>query len=171
LRKDVKYGIYAIIAALVLYYLINVAIYTTERMKSPFKYFAWSEFDSPDAPGSGMEQMDEAFIHKLDAIRECAGFPFIVTSGYRTPEHNAKVGGVANSSHVKGLAVDISAIGESLKRDIAQCAIRNGITRIGWGQTFIHLDVDPDKTPNIVWGKYHYGTNPPTFNELIENLA
>jgi hypothetical protein len=166
-KKELKYGALAIIGALVAYYLLKLAIYTDQRMKSPFKYFAWSEFDSPDLPGSGKTNMSEAFIRVLDDVRACAGFPFIITSGYRTEAHNAKVGGVANSSHIKGIAVDIAAVTEDQKRTIAECAIRNGITRIGWGRTFIHLDMDSQKTPNIVWG---YGNNPPTFNEIAQNL-
>ena len=32
---------------------------------------------------------------------------YILTSGYRTPEHNAKIGGAKNSFHTKGMAGDI----------------------------------------------------------------
>lgn len=38
-----------------------------------------------------------------------------VTSGYRTPEHNAAVGGVPNSQHPDGTALDFVAPGMSLK--------------------------------------------------------
>ena len=31
-----------------------------------------------------------------------------INSGQRTPEHNAKVGGVANSSHLRGNAIDVT---------------------------------------------------------------
>lgn len=31
-----------------------------------------------------------------------------ITSGYRCPEHNKKVGGAGNSAHVKGMALDIT---------------------------------------------------------------
>ena len=137
------------------------------RAESPFKYFTWSEFDQPNLSGSGAKYMSADFIHKLDAIRKDVGFPLIITSGYRSPEYNAKVGGVANSSHIKGLAADISAITNDMRFEIAKSAIRNGITRIGWGNTFIHLDVDKDKSQEVVWG---YGNEYPNFYEL-ENLA
>lgn len=136
-------------------------------MESPFKYFTWSEFDSPDVENSGEKYMDEAFVHRLDNIRECAGFPFIINSGYRSESHNQKVGGVSNSSHRKGLAVDISAVTDSQKESIARCAIANGVTRIGWGRTFIHLDLDKSKTQKVVWGKHEYGTNPPPYQSLV----
>ena len=31
----------------------------------------------------------------------------VITSGYRSPEYNAKVGGSPNSQHIKGKAIDV----------------------------------------------------------------
>lgn len=44
----------------------------------------------------------------LDPIRAAWGGPITVTSGYRSPELNKKVGGVSNSQHMKGEAADIT---------------------------------------------------------------
>ena len=43
----------------------------------------------------------------LQTIRNELHLPIIVNSAYRSPEVNAKVGGVLSSYHVKGLAADI----------------------------------------------------------------
>jgi zinc D-Ala-D-Ala carboxypeptidase len=44
----------------------------------------------------------------LEQVRGVLGSrPIIITSGYRCPELNRVVGGVADSAHVKGLAADI----------------------------------------------------------------
>ena len=43
----------------------------------------------------------------LQTIRNELHLPIIVSSAYRSPEVNAKVGGVSSSYHVKGLAADI----------------------------------------------------------------
>lgn len=43
----------------------------------------------------------------LDKAREQLGMPITVTSGYRSKEVNKKVGGVGNSQHLKGEAVDL----------------------------------------------------------------
>ena len=43
----------------------------------------------------------------LQTIRNELRLPIIVNSAYRSPEVNAKVGGVSSSYHVKGLAADI----------------------------------------------------------------
>ncbi len=154
----------AVVFAIVLaYVLLRATKYAGERMKSPFKYFTFSEFDSPDAPGSGEAHMSADFIRMLDAIRAEVGFPFIINSGYRTPAHNAAVGGVGESAHTKGLAADIRAITDGQKQAIAKAAIRQGITRIGWARTYIHLDVDTTKPQRVVW---NYGNAAPTFASL-----
>ena len=43
----------------------------------------------------------------LQIIRNELQLPIIVNSAYRSPEVNAKVGGVSSSYHCKGLAADI----------------------------------------------------------------
>lgn len=43
---------------------------------------------------------------KLELVRKALGSPIIITSGYRCPKLNARVGGVSTSAHTKGLAVD-----------------------------------------------------------------
>lgn len=43
----------------------------------------------------------------LQTIRNELHLPVVVNSAYRSPEVNAKVGGVSSSYHVKGLAADI----------------------------------------------------------------
>ena len=82
------------------------------------KYFNYEEFDSPDVQGSG-QLMNEQLLHMLDAARKEYGKPIIINSGYRTEAHNEKVGGKPNSSHLKGLAVDI-ACKNSLDRAIME---------------------------------------------------
>lgn len=46
-------------------------------------------------------------ISRLDEIREGYKKPIVVNSGYRCDELNKKVGGVVNSKHKSGLAVDL----------------------------------------------------------------
>ena len=47
----------------------------------------------------------------LNSVRELLGKPIIITSGYRSPELNKAVGGVANSNHLKAEAVDLQPKG------------------------------------------------------------
>lgn len=55
----------------------------------------------------------------LDPIRERFAVPMVVTSGYRSEKVNKLVGGVDNSQHMKGEAVDFCFAGFSKKEMIA----------------------------------------------------
>ena len=51
----------------------------------------------------------EMTAKKADIIREALGSALLVSSGYRAPAVNKAVGGVSNSAHVKGLALDVGS--------------------------------------------------------------
>lgn len=53
--------------------------------------------------------IDSRLIQALQIARDSLGAPITITSGLRCPEHNKKVGGVANSYHTKGEAADLRA--------------------------------------------------------------
>ena len=113
------------------------------------KYFTLDEFDCPSLLNSG-KNMDTNFLTKLEEAREIAGVPFKITSGYRTKEHNEEVGGVPNSSHLIGVAADVSVSSGHDRYVILNALIRAGFKRIGVAKTFIHCDTD-DSKPNSVW--------------------
>ena len=75
----------------------------------------------------------------------------IITSGYRCEEHNREVGGKETSSHPKGLAADIKCDGSSYRFILVGALLKAGFKRIGIGKDFIHADIDPDKTQNLIW--------------------
>ncbi len=47
----------------------------------------------------------------LEAARAVVGVPIRVTSGFRTVQHNADIGGSPTSDHVVGLAADFEPVG------------------------------------------------------------
>lgn len=65
-----------------------------------YKYFSQKEIDT--------WKLDPKLWDILDKAREISATPYIITSGFRTVEHNRTVGGVPHSSHLTGLAADIS---------------------------------------------------------------
>ena len=113
-------------------------------------YFEYSEFDSPDQAGS-YKHMDVEFLNKLAQARKIAAVGFKITSGYRSPEHNEKVGGVPNSSHTLGHAVDIYAPTSRQKYIIINALLQAGFDRIGVAKNFIHVDDDPSKNEDVIW--------------------
>ena len=100
------------------------------------------------------DNMSTGFLAKLDKAREYAGIPFNITSAYRSVEHNSKVGGSPNSSHIKGLAVDISVTDSRTRFKVLEALINIGFNRIGIASNFIHVDDDNDKTKEVVWDYY-----------------
>ena len=114
------------------------------------RYFKQIEFDSPDELGSGVK-MDKKFLTLLDLARGVANIPFRITSGYRTVNHNKYILGKSNSSHLKGLAADISVTDSRSRSIILNALISVGFNRIGIGKTFIHVDVDVNKSSHVYW--------------------
>jgi zinc D-Ala-D-Ala carboxypeptidase len=108
------------------------------------------EFDSRDAPGSGVN-MQKSTLIKLQKARDIAGIPFKINSAFRTVAHNRAVGGSANSAHTRGHAVDIAATTGAQKFRIVQAAMQAGFTRIGIYRNFIHVDDDPSLPQNVIW--------------------
>ena len=77
--------------------------------------------------------------------------PFIINSAWRSADHNEKVGGKPDSSHLKGLAVDIKVTNSRQRFIILQSLIAAGFNRIGIAKTFIHVDGDNEKDPRVTW--------------------
>lgn len=88
----------------------------------------------------------------LDPVREAYGSPVIVSSGYRCPALNAKVGGVEHSFHLRGMAADIYPKDGDLERlwlTIGKlfCRREIGITEcyIDRKRRYIHIAHNPEE--------------------------
>ena len=127
----------------------NQNIKTFKEMPISLIHFDIEEFDSPDVPGSG-GSMRISTLQMLDRARDIAGVPFRINSGFRTPTHNKKVGGVSNSAHLRGYAVDIHVTNATRERILAALK-QAGFNRFGLGATFIHADNDPSLKANTTW--------------------
>lgn len=77
------------------------------------KHFKVKEFACKD--GSPVVFIDDYLYTILDILRNKLGKPVVITSGYRTPEHNKKVGGAKYSYHMRGMAADIRVDGKTAK--------------------------------------------------------
>ena len=111
-------------------------------MTAKWRHFKFSEFTCQC--GCGGNDIDAIFVTKLDGLRHALGFPFIITSGYRCPEHNNKVSNSGfTGAHTTGRAVDIRASNVEAFLIVSR-AHEFGFTGIGVNQKgksrFIHLD-------------------------------
>ena len=106
--------------------------------------------------GTGVCDMNEAFMSKLIKLRKKFNQPMIITSGYRHPAHNMAIGGTRNSAHTKGRAVDVLVMGKEALR-LVRLALDIGMTGIGVAQRgaherrFIHLDDMTSETHPRPW--------------------
>lgn len=115
----------------------------------------WTHFTETEVQG-----LNEEFVAKLDQARHIAGIPFVITSGFRSPEKNQSVvGAVPDSAHLKGLAVDLRVSSSREVALILDAAKVVGINRRGvyvdqrFNPVHVHLDDDRDKIENVVFIK------------------
>lgn len=101
--------------------------------------------------GKGFDDMDPTLLGMLDELRKRVGEPLILASAFRCKAHNGEIGGVADSSHMKGFAVDIECWDSHLRFKIVKEAMNMGFRRIEWRKTWIHLDIDPDKPQDVLF--------------------
>jgi len=109
------------------------------------KYFSLSEFDCSE---TGKNEMNKDFLQSLDHLRGICGFPFVITSGYRSPLHSVEAAKDKPGTHTLGIAADIACTGSVDRFNLVSNAIRHGFSGIGIAKTFIHLDM---RNTEVMW--------------------
>jgi len=110
------------------------------------RYFKIEEFNCKE---TGENQMRPDFLQKIDRLREACGFPFIITSGYRSTKHSAEINKAAGGTHTQGIAADIYCLSSIERMKIVRLAMQQGFTGIGVAKNFIH--VDTRKSSPLMW--------------------
>jgi uncharacterized protein YcbK (DUF882 family) len=103
-----------------------------------WSYFELSEFDCSE---TGENKMVLGFVSLLDELRGRCGFPFNVTSGYRSPQHSKEVIKDEPGMHTKGKAADIAVTNAHQRYTIVKEAVAMGFTGIGPAGVYVHLDL------------------------------
>ena len=99
-----------------------------------------------DAEVDGLQPQ---LVDMLDKAREFAGVPFLITCGYRSPEHNAEIGGAPNSAHTRVLAVDLRCADSWTRFRMVRGLIFAGFNRIETAPAHVHADVDQTLPQNV----------------------
>lgn len=89
--------------------------------------------------GCGFDTVDFELLTLCNEVREFEGGPITVSSGCRCPAHNAKIGGVQISQHVKARAADLHVEYPELTY---KWLCRQYPNQYGFGlyDTFVHVD-------------------------------
>jgi uncharacterized protein YcbK (DUF882 family) len=86
-------------------------------------------------------------------LRDAVGKSISITSGYRSPQHNKKIGGAKDSQHLYGNAADIVV---STVNPLEVYTYVNNINPkggIGRYSTYTHVDICMSP-PNRRWNNY-----------------
>ena len=111
-----------------------------------YKHFSESEFRCRE---SGECSMDSSFLFMLDELRERCGFPFKITSGYRSVNHTAERNKKKGGTHTQGIAADIAVSNGEQRMKIVKEALAMGFGGIGVARTFVHVDMRT--TTPVMW--------------------
>lgn len=106
--------------------------------------------------GCGTLNVSRTFLERLQRARIRAERPFKIVSGCRCESHNKDEGGEDSSAHLaydqkECHAADIAARGSRERFIIRKALLDAGFTRIGTGDSFLHVDDDPNKDPRVDW--------------------
>ena len=103
-------------------------------------HFKVKEFACKD--GSDAVLVAPRLVMVLQSIRSHFGTAVTINSGYRTPQYNTKVGGVAHSQHCYGTAADISVKGQTPAAVAAYArTLMPDWGGVGIYGSFTHIDV------------------------------
>ncbi len=150
MQKKIKY----IIIAFVIYLIMKTKKVIPDQLTKNFHIREFASKDGAQTPEELRSNLLE-LAQNLQKIRDVIDEPIFINSGYRSKEHNSKVGGVANSYHTKGMAADIRANNldsKQLYTIIAQMMDKGSIKKGGLGlyNSFVHYDIQGKK---ITWDK------------------
>lgn len=114
-------------------------------------HFALAEFASHDGapyPAKWIVSRLRPLCAVLEELRRrCGGRPIRIVSGYRSPAHNAAVGGAARSQHVEGRAADIAVEGMEPARvyavALSMARETTEIGGLGLYREWVHVDIRP----------------------------
>lgn len=118
----------------------------------PKSAWRWQNFSPAELAcrGTGSVLINEEALDKLQALRTRLGRPIIITSAYRSPQHNRAVGGAPRSLHMQGVAFDCRMENHN-PTAFAAAARAEGFTGFGYypRSGFIHIDTGPARS----WGE------------------
>lgn len=95
--------------------------------------------------------LDKCFLERLIMVAHDCSVPLEVTSGLRSVVENKRVGGVVNSAHLKGLAVDLKVNSSSDRYYIVKSLLSAGFRRIGIGGGHVHVDGSVALSQNVMF--------------------
>lgn len=109
------------------------------------KNFKVKEFRCKD--GTDIIFISDELVEVLQDVRDHFNCPVNLNSGYRTPPHNKKIGGSANSRHQYGMAADfwVKGVDASIVQEYLESKYPDKYG-IGKAKNYTHIDVRATKS-------------------------
>lgn len=118
----------------------------------PSPHLYWSELachDGTPYPAAWREDRAVTLAREFEAVRELVGLPILVTSAYRTPAWNRRIGGARASQHMQGRALDLTPVKGVTVAQLYRAVMmrardpQSKIRGVGRYRNFVHMDVRP----------------------------
>ena len=105
------------------------------------KYFKKSEWSCKC--GCGLDNVNHTLVTVAERTRKYFNAPIIISSGLRCPTRNAQAGGVSNSRHLTGKAMDFCVRGKSAAQILAYVQKQPEIRyAYAINESYVHMDVN-----------------------------
>jgi zinc D-Ala-D-Ala carboxypeptidase len=120
------------------------------NINNDLDYFTREEFA---CQYTGENNISDRLLLRLDLLRARCGFPFIITSGYRSADHPIEAKKETPGTHAQGIAADIKVSDGTQRFRIVQEAISLGFSGVGVASSFVHVDIrdlDGNESP-VMW--------------------
>ena len=113
-------------------------------------YFTKEEFA---CQYTGENEISDRLLLKLDLLRARCGFPFVITSGFRSEDHPIEAKKETPGTHAQGIAADIKVTDGTQRFKIVEEAIKMGFSGIGVASQFVHVDIRhlDGNEPPVMW--------------------
>ena len=100
--------------------------------------------------GCGKNDIKQELAVKVQLVRNILNKSIRINSGIRCSDHNTTINATPTSSHIGGWAADLGYTGSADRYELLN-AVMQVFDRVGIAKTFIHVDVDANKTAGVIW--------------------
>lgn len=126
--------------------MTDVAQYAYAMRSAGVRWFSpLTDFRLAEVPPRALWPAAIRTLLVLDWLRDHAHCPLVITSAYRTPKHNADIGGAEDSRHCLGDGFDVCSLGGRIRPlELARLVLKHpDANRLGVGayaDGHVHVD-------------------------------